>query len=134
MNRILRAVLIVSAFCLVGCATSDYGRITNKISAYDADAAGARGRIAGSNNNATKLAEYATLIQITRTQITLAKRVNPQSNPNFRSGALDYNGASAEKQARINKYEALLKQYSEKREALVEADIKRRWLQPPSDA
>jgi hypothetical protein len=125
MNHVLRAILIVSAFCLFGCATSDYGRITNKIAEYDADAARARGRIAESNSDATKIAEYATLVEITRKQVTLAKRVNLQSNPDFRSGKLNYNGSSAEKQARIDKYEALLKQYSKEREALIEADTKK---------
>jgi hypothetical protein len=125
MNHVLRAVLIVSAFCLAGCATSDYGRITNKIAEYDADAARARARISESNSDAVKIAEYATLVEITRKQVTLAKRINLQSNPEFRSGKLNYNGSSAEKQARVDKYQGLLEQYSKEREALVEADTKK---------
>lgn len=121
MNRttaLTRAAILALSLALAGCATSDYGRITNKIAAYDAQAAETRRELDTSTDPAVKLNCLNTLIRNTENQLKIARRINPQSNPQFRSKQLTLVQANDEKAARVKALEQRLDEYVAQRDAI----------------
>jgi hypothetical protein len=111
-------ILSVSASVLVGCATSDYGRITNKIAEYEVRDAKTEQTLKGTQDRAIQLQCLNSLIQSTETQLKLAKRINPSSNPGVRKGEITYEAAKAEANSRIEALENRLREYRKQRAAL----------------
>lgn len=75
--------VFVALIILAGCATSDYGRITNKISAYEGQAATERDKLKTANPQ-SKLAIYQSLMKIYNNQLLIARRINPETNPAYK--------------------------------------------------
>ncbi len=112
----IAAVLFVST--LGGCATSDYGRITNKIAEYEVRDAKNEQTLKGTQDRAVQLQCLNSLIQSTETQLKLAKRINPSSNPSVRKGEITYEAAKGEASSRIEALENRLREYRKQRAAL----------------
>ena len=75
--------VFVALIILAGCETSDYGRITNKISAYEGQAATERDKLKTANPQ-SKLAIYQSLMKIYNNQLLIARRINRETNPQSR--------------------------------------------------
>ncbi len=109
----LLALIIVG-----GCATSDYGRITDKIAAYEVQAVTTREKLQSANSQA-KITLYRTLVSINNNQLTIARRINPESNPAYKSGAITLEQAKTEKNERVTALEKQLAQAMKDRDGLV---------------
>lgn len=121
MNRsaaFIRATCLAVALAGAGCATSDYGRITSKIAAYDAQAIETRRELDASSDPAIKLTCLNSLIRNTENQLKIARRINPQSNPQFRSKQLTLAQATEEKTNRVKDLERRLAEYVSQRDAV----------------
>jgi type IV pilus biogenesis protein CpaD/CtpE len=99
---------VVGLAILAGCATSDYGRITEKLGAYEQRAALARAEIKASTDPVVRVRGYNTLISLTRNELKLAKRINPESNPAYRNRELTIQQARDERAARVQRLEGEL--------------------------
>lgn len=109
----LLAIIIVG-----GCATSDYGRITDKIAAYEVQAVTAREKLQSANSQA-KITLYRTLVSIYTNQLTIARRINPESNPAYKSGSITLEQAKTEKNDRVATLEKQLEKALKDRDSLV---------------
>ena len=109
----LLAIIIVG-----GCATSDYGRITDKIAAYEVQAVTTREKLQSANSQA-KITLYRTLVTINTNQLTIARRINPESNPAYKSGAITLEQAKTEKNDRVATLEKQLEKALKDRDGLV---------------
>ncbi len=113
---------IASAFLAIiivaGCATSDYGRITDKIAAYEVQAVTTREKLQSANSQA-KITLYRTLVSINTNQLTIARRINPESNPAYKSGAITLEQAKTEKADRVATLEKQLEKSLKDRDGLV---------------
>lgn len=115
------APLVVALACLLacgGCATSDYGRITDKIAAYDAQAFDTRRELDAATDPAVKLTCLNSLIRNTENQLKIARRINAQSNPQFRSKRITLVEANDEKAARVKTLEQRLADYLGQRDSV----------------
>ncbi|MFM7806628.1 MAG: hypothetical protein ACKPEA_01700 [Planctomycetota bacterium] len=111
------AILLALAM-LSGCATSDYGRITNKMAEYEANAARDKQSLDASKDKAEKLVLLTALVRNTELQLKIARRINPESNPQYRSGKMDLAACRADKEARVAALETRLAEYLKQRDAL----------------
>jgi hypothetical protein len=102
----------------LGCATSDYGRITTKMADYEAQAARDKGDLEATKDTAQKIGLLNTLIRNTELQLKIARRINPETNPQYRSGAMNLEAARAEKAERIKKLEDRRAEYVKRRDGL----------------
>jgi hypothetical protein len=109
----LLAIIIVG-----GCATSDYGRITDKIAAYEVQAVTTREKLQSANSQA-KITLYRTLVSINTNQLTIARRINPESNPAYKSGSITLEQAKTEKNDRVATLEKQLEKALKDRDGLV---------------
>ncbi len=109
----LLAIIIVG-----GCATSDYGRITDKIAAYEVQAVTTREKLQSANSQA-KITLYRTLVSINTNQLTIARRINPESNPAYKSGSITLEQAKTEKADRVATLEKQLEKALKDRDGLV---------------
>ena len=109
----LLAIIIVG-----GCATSDYGRITDKIAAYEVQAVTTREKLQSANSQA-KITLYRTLVTINTNQLTIARRINPESNPAYKSGSITLEQAKTEKADRVATLEKQLEKALKDRDGLV---------------
>ena len=109
----LLAIIIVG-----GCATSDYGRITDKIAAYEVQAVTAREKLQSANSQA-KITLYRTLVTINTNQLTIARRITPESNPAYKSGSITLEQAKTEKADRVATLEKQLEKALKDRDSLV---------------
>lgn len=109
----LLAIIIVG-----GCATSDYGRITDKIAAYEVQAVTTREKLQSANSQA-KITLYRTLVSINTNQLTIARRINPESNPAYKSGSITLEQAKTEKNDRVATLEKQLEKALKERDGLV---------------
>ena len=109
----LLAIIIVG-----GCATSDYGRITDKIAAYEVQAVTTREKLQSANSQA-KITLYRTLVSINTNQLTIARRINPESNPAYKSGTITLEQAKTEKNDRVAVLEKQLEKALKDRDSLV---------------
>ena len=109
----LLAIIIVG-----GCATSDYGRITDKIAAYEVQAVTTREKLQSANSQA-KITLYRTLVTINTNQLTIARRINPESNPAYKSGTITLEQAKTEKNDRVAVLEKQLEKALKDRDSLV---------------
>ena len=112
------AAAFVAVMILAGCATSDYGRITDKIAAYEEQAMTARDRLKTAKSQ-SKITLYRTLISLCNKQLDIARRINPESNPSYKSGSITLDQAKAEKAERVAKLEKHLEQTMKERDGLV---------------
>lgn len=126
--RITRLALLVATTALVastalvaGCATSDYERITDKIAAYEGQAATARAELASTKDPAKRMRAYASLISLNRKELEIARRINPETNPAFRSGTMTLEQSRAEKAARVEGLEKQLRDLTAARDAEIAA-------------
>jgi hypothetical protein len=110
--------VVLSVSTLGGCATSDYGRITNKIAEYEVRDAKIEQTLKGATDRAVQLQCLNSLIQSTETQLKLAKRINPSSNPGVHKGEITYEAAKAEANGRVEALENRLREYRKQRGAL----------------
>lgn len=121
MNRTIaltRAAILALSLACAGCATSDYGRITNKIAAYDAHAVETRRELDTATDPAVKLTCLNSLIRNTENQLKIARRINSQSNPQFRSKQITLVQANEEKAARVKALEQRLADYLSQRDSV----------------
>ena len=109
-------VMLVASLC--GCGTSDYGRITHKMAEYEVRATRDRQSLDESKDKADKLVHLNALIRNTELQLKIARRINPESNPQYRSGKMDLKAARADKEARVSGLETRLSEYIKQRDAL----------------
>ena len=109
----LLAIIIVG-----GCATSDYGRITDKIAAYEVQAVTTREKLQSANSQA-KITLYRTLVTINNNQLTIARRINPESNPAYKRGSITLEQAKTEKADRVATLEKQLEKALKDRDSLV---------------
>ena len=112
------ASAFIALIILAGCATSDYGRITDKIAAYEVQAVTTREKLQSANSQA-KITLYRTLVTINNNQLTIARRINPESNPAYKSGAITLEQAKTEKTERVTALEKQLAQAMKDRDGLV---------------
>ena len=112
------ASALIAIIILAGCATSDYGRITDKIAAYEVQAVTTREKLQTANSQA-KITLYRTLVTIYTNQLTIARRINPESNPAYKSGAITLEQAKTEKNERVAMLEKQLAQAMKDRDGLV---------------
>jgi hypothetical protein len=121
----MRIMLLASlAFCVAlvsGCGTSDYNRITDKIAAYESQAATTRAHMQSSTERAQKIRGYNSLISLTRKEIELARRINPETNPAYKSGTMTLEQARQEKAARVAKLDQQLTELTKARDAEIMA-------------
>lgn len=119
-------LLASSAVCLAlssGCGTSDYGRITDKIAAYESQAATTRVHMQSTTERSQKIRGYNSLISLTRKEIELARRINPESNPAYKSGAMTLEQSRQEKAARVAKLDQQLSDLTKARDAEIMAEV-----------
>ncbi|MEI6474244.1 MAG: hypothetical protein WCO75_02515 [Planctomycetota bacterium] len=112
------ASALIAVIILAGCATSDYGRITDKIAAYEGQAVTARDNLKTANSQ-SKITLYRTLISLNNKQLEIARRINPESNPAFKSGSITLEQSKKDKAERIAKLEKQLEQTMKERDGLV---------------
>lgn len=112
------ASTFIALIILAGCATSDYGRITDKIAAYEVQAVTTREKLQSANSQA-KITLYRTLVTINNNQLTIARRINPESNPAYQSGAITLEQAKTEKNERVATLEKQLEKALKDRDSLV---------------
>ncbi|MBL9142019.1 MAG: hypothetical protein JNK53_09155 [Phycisphaerae bacterium] len=113
-------VLVAAAIGLAvfaGCATSDYERITEKIGAYEQRAALAKAEMNATTDPVKRVRGYNTLISLTRNELVLARRINPESNPAYRTRELTLQQARDEKAARVQRLESELAELTKARDA-----------------
>lgn len=113
-SSLITGLLLVTA----GCATSDYGRITHKIAAYESQAIEKRRELDASNDPAFRIACLNDLIRNTENQLKIARRINPQSNPQFKSKTLTLVQANEEKANRVKALEQRLQEYIRQRDSI----------------
>ncbi len=112
MNRTTFAIAAsLTAALAVGCATSDYTRITAKISAYDTQAAKAKTDIVKAKDDAERILAYRTLISLTEKQLVIARRISPNTNPAYRAGTMTIEQAKQDRENRIMQLDKQLKTY-----------------------
>jgi hypothetical protein len=104
--------------CLAGCGTSDYERITRKISDYEVRISRDQAELASAKDTATKLQCLNSMISNTDSQLKIAKRIDPSSNPDFKRGSMSYDAAKDEKQKRVDALEKRIADYREQRRRL----------------
>lgn len=104
-------VATLSALMTVGCATSDYTRITTKIAAYDTEAATAKANLARAKTDAERMLAYRTLISLSEKQLMIARRISPNSNPGYRAGSMTMQQSKDDCSKRVSALEAQLKSY-----------------------
>lgn len=121
MSRFPLVTAALLAMVLVGCATSDYTRITDKIAAYEVQAIETRKRLDETKEASVKLSCYRTLVSLTSKQLEIARRVNPETNPAVRSKSITLEQARAEKASEVARLEKLLDQYTKERNALMQS-------------
>ncbi len=111
------ASALIAVIILAGCATSDYGRITDKIAAYEVQAVTARDNLKTANSQ-SKITLYRTLINLNNKQLEIARRINPESNPAFKSGSITLEQSKTDKAERVAKLEKQLEQTMKERDGL----------------
>ena len=109
---------MIAVIILAGCATSDYARITTKIATYEGQAITARDQLQTANSQA-KITLYRNLISLCTKQLKIAKRINPESNPSYKSRLITLEQAKTEKAERVTMLEKRLAQTIKEREGLV---------------
>jgi len=112
-------VLTLGLVAIPGCATSDYGRITHKISSYEAQALETRRELAAATDPAARLSCLNTLIRNTENQLKIARRINPQTNPQYRDKTISLGEARADTDGRVKALEQRLAGYLRERDAIV---------------
>lgn len=120
----LPLALLISSLVVaapIGCATSDHGRLNNKIESYESRAASYKAKLATTNDPARRVRYLNTLIELTDTQIALANRVNPQTNPGVAAGTITIEDARKEKEAAIERYKGIRADYVKQRDAITNA-------------
>lgn len=117
MRTLLLATALLCIALAAGCGTSDYSRITDKIAAYESQAATTRAHMQSTTERAQKIRGYNTLISLTRKEIELARRVDPESNPAFKNGAMTLEQSRQEKAARVAKLDGQLTDLANARDA-----------------
>ena len=110
--------VFVTVIILAGCATSDYGRITNKIAAYEGQAATARDKLQTANPQ-SKLALYQSLIKIYNNQLVIARRINPNTIPSYKQGTITLEQVKTQNDERIATLEKNLEQTMKARDELL---------------
>lgn len=118
MRHICFLTVVVSLAAAVGCATSDFGRITDKMADYEAQAARDRAELDSAKDKGQKIALLNTLIRNTDLQLKIARRINPESNPKYRSREINIEAARADKATRVKRLEERRADYVKQREAL----------------
>lgn len=114
-SSVILALAIACSFGLTGCGTSDYGRITRKITDYEVRISKDQAELATAKDTATKLQSLNSMISNTESQLKIAKRIDPASNPEFRSGSITYDAAKEEKRKRVDALEKRLADYRAQR-------------------
>jgi hypothetical protein len=115
-HLLIACLLVLPA--VTGCATSDYGRITNKMADYEVQAAKDKQELDGATDKATKIACLTRLIRNAELQLKIARRINPESNPQYRSGKMTLEASRADKEKRVKELEDRLADYQKQRDAL----------------
>jgi len=110
--------VFVALIILAGCATSDYGRITNKISAYEGQAATERDKLKTANPQ-SKLAIYQSLMKIYNNQLLIARRINPETNPSYKKGTVTLEQSKTQNAEQVANLENSLEQTIKARDELL---------------
>lgn len=117
MRTALIAPWVLASVMLGGCATSDYVRITDKISAYEEQAASTRAEMAASSDPAVKLRGYRTLIRLTEKELEIARRIDPSTNPAYRAKSITAEQARKDKEDRVKTLQAQMGELIKGRDA-----------------
>lgn len=124
-SKTFSPVVVVATACWLiavpGCATTDYDRITDKIAAYEAQGATARVAVNTAKEPAQKVRGYNTLVSLKRKELEIARRINPETNPAYKSGAMTLQQAREEKAARVATIEQQLAKLITDRDAAIAA-------------
>lgn len=119
MHFALIAPIALSLLLVGGCGTSDYGRLTSKIATYEGQAAVTQAELATTKDPAQKIRAHNALISLSRKELELARRINPETNPNCRNGTITLQQSRDEKAAMIAKLEQQLARQTKDRDEAV---------------